>query len=401
MRAVDEVVRQIAAFHLPHLAAQHLVVHAGGAVEVDVPNVDAVLRVHEERDRGRLLLLVEIGQRTHLRERVAVLAEPGAHRLLGEREQVLRERLARLHDDHVLEVLLGHDHLADELHVGDRVALPFRHADRDENVALVRGDRDLDVVPAEVREAAVHVERLEFLQVALERLLRVTVVLLDEREPVAGVQLEAREDLLVGERRIADDVHLADLRAVSLDDIDRDAHFVVAEVFDVRRDFRAVLAAAVVLLGQRAGHVLEHRAVERLALREADVRERFLQVVVLDVLVARELELRDRRPLEHEYDERVAVLAKLDVLKEAGLEERADRLARPLLIDAVADVYRQIVVDRAFGDPLRAFDAEVADDERIESRARREGRREARERCRELRQTPDAHDEPNILVRSL
>ena len=215
------------------------------------------------------------------------------------------------------------------------------------------------------------------------------------------MQLEAREDLLVGERRIADYVHLADLRAVSLDDIDRDAHFVVAEVFDVRRDFRAVLAAAVVLLGQRAGHVLEHRAVERLALREADVRERFLQVVVLDVLVARELELRDRRPLEHEYDERVAVLAKLDVLKEAGLEERADRLARPLLIDAVADVYRQVVVDRAFGDPLRAFDAEVADDERIESRARREGRREARERCRELRQTPDAHDEPNILVRSL
>ena len=163
---------------------------------------------------------------------------------------------------------------------------------------------------------------------------------------------------------------------------------------------RAVLAAAVVLLGELAGHLLEHRAVERLALREPDRRERLLQVVVFDVLVARELELRDRRPLEHDDHERVAVLAELEVLEETGLEQRAARLAEPLLVDRVADVDRQVVVDRPLGDPLRALDAKIADDPRLERRVGRQGSRQARKGRQEARPTPKAH-EPKILVRSL
>jgi hypothetical protein len=86
-----------------------------------VPHVGSALRVDEERDRGRLLVLVELGQRAYLRERIAVETEPQSHCLLGQGQQVLRERIAGLDDDQTLQVLLGHDHLAREL-VGIRLA---------------------------------------------------------------------------------------------------------------------------------------------------------------------------------------------------------------------------------------------------------------------------------------
>ena len=76
-------------------------------------------------------------------------------------------------------------------------------------------------------------------------------------------------------------------------------------------------------------------------------------------------------PLEHDDHERVAVAAELEVLEERRLEQRPARFAQPPLVDGIADVDRQIVVDRALGDALRAFDAEVAHDERLERRQRR------------------------------
>ena len=286
------------------------------------------------------------------------------------RQHGLRERLPRLREHQPFELLLRNHHLAGELDVGDRVAVALRDADRDEDVALVGRDRDLDVVRAEIRKAAVHIERAQLLEIAFERFPRVAVVVADERQPVARGELEVGDDLVFFERRVADDVDLANLRAIALLDLDRDPHAVVLEVLDRRRDLRRVLAAPVVLLGQRLCELIERRAIEGLARGEPVLGEDFLQVVVLDVLVAVERELEDRRPLEHDDHERVGVAAKLDVLKEPRLEQRTRRLAQTPLVDGVADVDRQIVVDRAFGDALRAVDAEVADHERLERRER-------------------------------
>ena len=164
---------------------------------------------------------------------------------------------------------------------------------------------------------------------------------------------------------------------------------------DGRRDLRRVLAAAVVLLGQRLRQLIERRAIEGLARREPVLGQHLLEVVVLDVLVAVERELEDRRALEHDDHERVAVAAELEVLEERRLEQRATRFAQPPLVDRVADVDRQIVVDRALGDALRAFDAEVTHDERLER-----GQRGRAEPARRAQQRPTAQRERIFMNRT-
>ena len=96
-----------------------------------------------------------------------------------------------------------------------------------------------------------------------------------------------------------------------------------------------------------------------------DVAQALLQILGLDVLVALDLELRDRGPLDHHHEQRVAVAAQLDVAEKAGGVQRAHGLADALAVEVVADVDRQIIEYRAFGDALQTFDADVADGERV------------------------------------
>ena len=105
-------------------------------------------------------------------------------------------------------------------------------------------------------------------------------------------------------------------------------------------DARRVFAARAVLVLQERLHVLEHRAVEGLALREADVAQRLAEVLGLDVLVALELEALDGRALVDHDDERVAVAAQLHVAEKPGVVQRAHRFADALRRQGVADVDR-------------------------------------------------------------
>src|SRR5262249_53492363 len=105
--------------------------------------------------------------------------------------------------------------------------------------------------------------------------------------------------------------------------------------------------------------------IERLAGGEADVAERLLQVLRLDVLVALDLEALDRGTFEHGNDERAAVATQFDVAEKPGRVHRTHRLGNLPVIERVADVDGQVVEDRAFGDALQAFDANVTDREAV------------------------------------
>jgi len=110
-------------------------------------------------------------------------------------------------------------------------------------------------------------------------------------------------------------------------------------------------------------HVLEDRAVEGLAGGEADVAQGLLQVLGLDVLVARDLEAFNGGTLEHHDYEGVAVAAHLYVAEEVSGIQGADGFPHPLRGEVVTDVHREVVVDRTFRDPLQAFDLDVPDGE--------------------------------------
>ena len=234
---------------------------------------------------------------------------------------------------------------------------PFVDVDRDEDVVLLGRDRHLGRFDLEVRVAAVHVVRAELLEIALQRLARVAVVLLVPGEPVRRLQLEGRRGSSLSlNLRVADDVDLADLGALAFLDVDLDLHAVAGLFLDLGVDAHAVLAAAEVLVGEVLLHVLEHRAVEGLAGGKADVAQRLLQVLGLDVLVAGDLEALDRGALEHHHHQRVAIAAHLHVAEEAGGVQRRIASRTRCGVEMVADVHRQVVEDRAFGDALQAFD---------------------------------------------
>ena len=155
------------------------------------------------------------------------------------------------------------------------------------------------------------------------------------------------------------------LRALALDDVDGDLDLVARHFLDFRIDAHGVFAAREILVGEVLLHLIQRRLVERLARREADVAQRLLQVFGLDVLVALDLEALDRGTLEHGDDERAAVATQFDVTEESGRVHRAQCFRDATRIELIADVDRQIIEDRAFGDALQAFDADVADREAL------------------------------------
>ena len=100
-------------------------------------------------------------------------------------------------------------------------------------------------------------------------------------------------------------------------------------------------------------------------MREAHVAQALLQILGLDVLVALDLELGDGGPLDHHDQQGVAVAAQFHVAEEPRRVQRAHGLADALAVEVIADVHRQVIEYRAFGDSLQTFDANVADRERL------------------------------------
>src|ERR1019366_167191 len=106
-----------------------------------------------------------------------------------------------------------------------------------------------------------------------------------------------------------------------------------------------------------------HRPIEGLAGCESDVAQAFLQILGLDVLVALNLKLRNRRTFDDHHQQGVAVAAQFHIAKESGGIQRAHGLADPLAVQMIADVHGQIVEYRTFGNSLQPLDANVSDRE--------------------------------------
>ena len=364
--ALERPVGKEAALHLAHLPAQHLVLDRARAGEADPAHVSPLARVHVEGDRHLLALRVDLGHGVDPGEGEALLAQPVGHQLRGLGEQAAGERLPGLGEDEPAQLVLGQHEVAGQLDVRDDVGLALVHVDRDEDVLAVRRDGHLGRVHLEGRVAPVHVERLELLQVAKQGLAGVPVVLLVERQPVRRGELEVLGDLLVVEHLVAHDVDLADAGPLTFGDVDRDVDRVVVRVLgDPGVHHHAVLAAAVVLVGQELGDVVQHGPVEGLAPGQADAPQGLFQVLGLDVLVALDRERPDGGSLLDDDDQGGPVAPELDVAEEPGAVNGPDGLLYAGVVELVADADRQVVVYRAFRDALQALDPHVPDHERF------------------------------------
>ena len=129
---------------------------------------------------------------------------------------------------------------------------------------------------------------------------------------------------------------------------------------------RGVLAARDVLALELLLRALQRRAVEDARLGDADLPQRLLDRLGVEFLVADERQRADGRALLHGDDEHVALRLDAHVAEESGRVQRLDGLRHLLVVDALADLDRQVGEDRSGFGALHPFDADVAHGERIE-----------------------------------
>src|SRR5438445_6501892 len=329
-------------------------------------HVDALARIDEEVDADFALVLVRRRNRRDLRERVADVREHCGHRLGRFLDLLAREHVARLECDQLAHLVLAQYERAGELDVGDLVYIAFAQGRSQIHLALVRADRDLGRIDVEIDIAAVEVVRIEFFQVARQLFARVLIVTRIPRGPVRRVRLEVRADFLLAESLVADDVDALDLGNFAFGDVDRQLDAVAVEVDHRGLDRDVVLAAVVVLARQFLRHAVEREAVERLAFGQADVLQALEQVFFLEVLVALDLDLRDRWALFHRDHENAALAADLHIGEEAGLVQGAHGLLRAFGRDRIALFHWQIGEHGTGRDALQPVDTESRRDERID-----------------------------------
>ena len=174
---VDAVARKLhlvavepGGFVLTHFAADHFVARAVVARDVDAADVGAAARVDRVDDVDRALFRVRnrigIGARKCVAERGELVRNRGRHVLHG----LSVVDVAFLQGHERIQLIIEPEHVALELRRADRVLFAFGEVDRDVDVGLIGGNRNLDRIDPEVEVALIHVEGADRLQVCRELL---------------------------------------------------------------------------------------------------------------------------------------------------------------------------------------------------------------------------------------
>ncbi len=310
-----------------------------------------------------MILVVWLRHAVDVGEGIAFVTQAAGDQLGRAGHHLAREHLARLHQQQRLDLVFRYLEVTGELHVTDGVLLAFVDVDGDVDVFLVRRDGHLGGRDVHVDVAAVQVVGTQTLQVTGQFFAGILVVILEERQPVGGLELEQLTQGVVIEHVVANDVDVLDGSDGALVDLDLQGHTVARLRHHLGVDLGRVAALGHVLALQLVTHAFEGSTLEDLAFGQARLLQALHQVFGTDRLVAFDLDARHRRALDHIDDQHVAITVQLDVLEEPGLEQRAGRLHQAPVIGLVAHVQGQGTEDAAGGNPLQAIDADIGDGE--------------------------------------
>ena len=128
-------------------------------------------------------------------------------------------------------------------------------------------------------------------------------------------------------------------------------------------DLGRVAALGHVLALQLVAHTFEGGTLEDFTFGQTRLLQTLHQVFGADGLVAFDLDARDGRTLDHGDDQDVAVATQLDVLEEAGLEQRTGGIHQAPIIGLVPNVQWQGAEHAARGNPLQTIDTNIGDGE--------------------------------------
>src|SRR5438874_1577370 len=285
------------------------------------------------------------------------------------------------------DLLLWQERQAGRPHLADTELGPLDHGERDRHQRPLAVHLDVRRLDAGLDVAVIVVEQDDPLDVLVES-LPLDLTAEDEVLPLARREVVLDERL--AEPRVALDDDLVDLDLPPLGDAEHHAHVAVGELLDVRGDLHLEVALVLVEVAQLPDRALDvHRVVDPPQL-EIDL---FLEVLRLQLLVAREAHVTHERPLLYDEGDLDAALEVLDphlhVIEESKAEDRADVLRQEVRVEGGADGALHAAEDDGVLDAPGAFDRELLDDDGGLSRCWPLGSRELGEG------EDDHHDDDN------
>ena len=226
--------------------------------------------------------------------------------------------------------------------IGKLVLIAFGDVDGDVDAFFIRRQAHLGRIDVEAGIAAIQIEAAQGFEIARQFLLLVFAIA-DQVPPRHFItQLEARDQFVVGEGVVADDVDLLNLGG----DPFREHQLQVDTVARQRRDHGfhrgAVFTDAVVEVFQPFFNAGDRGAVERLAHPDAGGFQVLLEHVILHRLVAGESDAGDGRTFLHLHDQGITIAQYAHVLEVAGGKQGTDGITDVIVSDGIADANRHV-----------------------------------------------------------
>ncbi len=254
-------------------------------------------------------------------ECVAIVAQTAGDQVGAVSHDLARKHLTRFDQNQLFELVLRHFQVAAQLDAAHRIAVAFGDIDGNEHAFLVRRQRHLRRIYIHVDVATVQVPGAQSLQVAGKFFAGVLVIVLEKRQPVAGLELKLISQLFIGEHGVADHVDVLDRRHRAFVDGDFQGDAITWCRQRLGIDRGTVAALGDILALQFIAHALQRGALEYLAFTEPRLLEPLHQVVGADDLVADNLDTGDRGAFDYIDHQHIAIACNVDVLKETGLEQ--------------------------------------------------------------------------------
>ena len=336
------IVAQPCAFHLTHFAAQHRVFTGVVAFELDPAHIETVAGINVDVQLDGFIRVVDFRLGLYARVSITITAE---HLLdvvfhLGHFTAVVQ--LARLDFGQLRHFRRVAGQAAVHYHVGQFVLFAFGDIDSDVDAFFVRRQADLRRINIETRIAAIQIEAAQDFKIPGQFLFLVFAIA-DNVPPRHFItQLEAGNQLIVGEGMIPHDIDLLNLGGNPF----REDQFKIDTVARQRRDHGfhrgAVLTDAVVEVFQAFFNAGNRGAIECFPHPDAGGFQVLLEHVIFHRFVAGEGDAGNGWALFHLDDQRIPITQDADVLEVARGKQRADGITDVIVSDGIAYANRHI-----------------------------------------------------------
>ena len=350
------------ALHLGHFLTQHFTVGRGIAPETDPPNVGAFAWLHIN-NHGNGAVVMGSWRGFHIGKAVSLSAEPAGNQVGCHGHALLGEQLTFLQSNQFAQFFLRHNQVTLKLHLPDLELLPLIDSQGYKDLLLILSQRNIGGLNTERHIPIVQVVGANAFEVTGEFFPCVLIRVGNGVPPPRLTQLHQADQFRVGKRFVADDIDVLDGGDIAFVNIEVDGDPVARQRLNVRVHIRVITPLGDIGAENFQLQTFKGGALEDLALFNTRLAHALHELFGLDILVALNLDTRDRWALFHGYNQHVAFTGERDVRKETRLEKIADSIGDRGIIQPVPNLNRQGAEDIPRGYPLKTFHLNIRNPE--------------------------------------